>query len=73
MVEQTDIEELIASNPKVDKDQLLDVIAVVKHLREQGLFEETGYRLASPFSGGPIKKSEEDAEDPRTFQLRVGR
>jgi hypothetical protein len=69
MPEEVDLEELLASNPHVDPDELEKAREMLRKLRRSGV-RGPGYRLAPPFSGRRVSVREDAENDSRRIHLR---
>ncbi len=69
MAEYLTLEEILALNPHVDKEELKKRIEILNKL---GSFQTKaiGYHLALPFTRRHVSIDEESGIDPRTVTLR---
>jgi hypothetical protein len=69
------LEKLVRENPGVDREELREVRAILRELRDGGIVgrNEPGYRLASPFSQGNCIADEPSEESQSSPQLRDDR
>ena len=72
MTKLPDIEELIKSNPKIDREQLEAGLDLIRRIREGGS-PGAGYRLVPPGTGRRTHAGEEANSDPRTVRLGTKR
>ncbi len=69
MPKTIDIDSIIKSNPKVDRNRFEEAISTIRRLEKQGV-RASKYNIASPFSRRHSSKNEETEDDPRTVYLR---
>lgn len=72
MTEYPTLEEILARNPHIDKEEFEKRKEILHRLRN---FEakRAGYKLALPFAHRHLSVDEDDSIDPRTTALRHSR
>ncbi len=69
MPELPDLEKVIKANPNVDPRKLKEARELHRQLREKRA-QGGSYRISPPMGRRRVSVSEEEANDPRTVQLR---
>ena len=67
-----DLENVIRANPSVDPQKLREARKLHRQLREKRA-EGSNYRIAPPMNRRRVSVTDEEADDPRTVQLRSPR
>ncbi len=67
-----DLENIIKANPNVDPNKLQEARKLHRQLREKRA-EGGSYRIAPPMTRRRVSVTDEEADDPRTVQLRSHR
>ena len=68
MPDSPDLEEIIATNPKVDRDQLNEERELLRSMRRRRT-RGARYNLVLPGSGRRVLAGDDPARDPRTVNL----
>ena len=68
MVENIDLEKILALNPHIDKETLKQAIELLCKMRESGV-KDSRYSLISPFARRPAIPPDIE-RDPRTVHVR---
>ena len=69
MIEYPTLEEILAQNPHIDKEELKKRVEILNKLCSFQT-KATGYNLALPFTHRHVSIEEENGTDPRTVTLR---
>jgi len=64
MPKQLNIKKMLEANPSVDSKTLVEVLKIIKELKQAGLVGSSGYNLALPFSKRVVQ-SDESRRDNR--------
>jgi hypothetical protein len=69
MPKQLNIKKMLEANPSVDSKKLVEVLKIIKELRQAGVVGSSGYNLALPFSKRVVQ-SDETRQDNRLPKKR---
>lgn len=58
MAKQINIKKMLEANPSVDPKTLMEVLKIIKELKQAGLVGSSGYNLALPFSKRVVQSDE---------------
>jgi hypothetical protein len=58
MAKQLNIKKMLEANPSVDAKALVEVLKVIKELKQVGVVGSSGYNLALPFSKRVVQSEE---------------
>lgn len=70
MPAQIDIEEILARNPRISREQLEQLREMLRQLRERGV-ERKGYDLAPPFGGHRVAVQDHARGELRLIRLKA--
>jgi hypothetical protein len=63
MPKQVNIKKMLEANPSVDSKALVEVLKIIKELRQSGVVGSSGYNLALPFSKRVVQSDESRQEN----------
>jgi len=69
MVDNIDLEEILALNPHIDKETLKEAIELMIKMQQSGV-KEYNYNLISPFARRRATIDKDIEKDPRTVHVR---
>jgi hypothetical protein len=58
MPKQLNIKKMLEANPSVDSKTLVEVLKIIKELKQSGVVGSSGYNLALPFSKRVVQSDE---------------
>ncbi len=72
MADRFTLEEVLDRNPRIDREKLEESMAVLRHLREDGLARK-GYDLVPPHGGRRVSAQDDARSEPRRIRSRRSR